>query len=528
MPRRTRPRLIGVIALTAAACAVALSARPATSATGPRARVTGVATRVATRRLLGSTTVARHGTSVGAGRADAFPFRAASTGRVTVIGVYVGRQSRARQLVLGIYGQGRRGPGRRLVSARVSSPRRGRWNGVGVRATSVLAGHTYWLAVLALGGPLSIRDRTGRHCPAERSRGRIGSLPGRWRSGGRTGACAVAAYATGLAAVTTPPPPHKTPPPPPKPPVGSVPCALTHAAGANGTTSCWATHTGVQGTTGYTEAEIEAGAAGFAHTGDLSINTPGKVIDHYWIKGCVAVNADNVTIKDSLITPPDGDYCTSAANGSAASALNNGNSSGTPRGLLVEDTTVDGGNATGNQFGVSINEGECLRCNVFGFAKNYATGTNTAAHPAVFIDDYSHDLSLNSYSGNGSGSDCAHDNGWYMNSSTYILIEDSYSIMTGAADCTTGAITNLADYGAPSNMTVDHTYMEGDGGVDLYTGKAPICGTPAMVITDDAFSSDNGYNGTAYINSWTPKGNTWSGNHYAETGKPFNHPPADC
>ncbi len=523
MSTHLRPRWIASVAVLAAACAVAGSAGPATSASAPRAR----AAAQAERRLLGPATVPRHDSVVRDDRADAFPFRAAVSGRVTGIAVYVGRHSRARGLVLAIYGNRHDSPGRRLASARVGSPRPGRWNGAGVPATTVVAGRTYWLAVLTLGGRLAVRTRTGRHCSAVRSRSPAGSLPAHWHPGGRTGACTAAIVALGLVAVKTPPP--KPPPPPPTPPSGSVPCALTHAAGANGTTSCWATHTGVRGATGYTEAQIEAGAPGFVHTGDLSLNTPGKVIDHYWIRGCVAVNADNVTIKDSLVTPPDGDYCTSTANGSAASAINNGNSPRTPTGLLIEDTTVDGGNATGNQFGVSINAGECLRCNVFGFAKNYATGTNTAAHPAVFIDDYSHDLSRNSWSGqNGAGSDCAHDNGFYMNSSTHILIEHSYSIMTGAADCTTGAITNLADYGTPSDMTVDHTYMEGDGGVDLYTGKQPVCGTPDIDITNDAFSEDNGYNGVSFVNSWTWQGNTWSGNYIAETGKPYNHPPADC
>jgi hypothetical protein len=286
----------------------------------------------------------------------------------------------------------------------------------------------------------------------------------------------------------------------------------------------------VQGSTGYSEAQIEAGAPGFTRMGNVSISTPGTTIDHAWIVGCVAVNAGatSVTIKNSLITPPDGQYCSSSADGSAASAINNGNSAKTPSGFLVEDTTVDGGNATGNQFGVSINEGSCVRCNVFGFAKNYSTGSNPSAHPAVFQDDYSHDLSLNSYSGDGSGSDCAHDNGWYMNSSTNVIIEHSYSIMSGARSCTTGAITNLADYGPPNNMTVDNSYMEGQGGADLYTGKANACGTPNIVITHNAFSRNNGYNGTDFVNYWTPVGNTWSGNYIAETNATFNSPKSQC
>ena len=307
----------------------------------------------------------------------------------------------------------------------------------------------------------------------------------------------------------------------------TVACPLTDAAGGNGVTSCWATQTGVQGATGDAEAEIEAGAHGFRHVAhSVTIRVGGRSISHEWISGCVAVDAPNVTISDSLITPPNGDVCAGGNNGTASSAINNGDGSST-EGLLVQDTTVDGGNSTGNEFGVSINYGECLRCNVFGFAKNFASGTNSAAHPAIFQDDYSHDLSTNScypYPGGcttaagGASSDCAHDNGFYMNSSAYVDLQHVYSILTGAGYCTTGAISNLADYGIPSNMTVNDSYMEGDTGADLYTGKPGACGTPDIIITNNAFSNDNGYEGTDFVNFWTTVGNTWSGNYVPETG----------
>lgn len=320
-------------------------------------------------------------------------------------------------------------------------------------------------------------------------------------------------------------------------PSGSVvPCPLTHAAGADGTSSCWATNTGVQSSTGVSEAQIKAGAAGFTKvSGNVAVSKAGTVIDHEWINGCVAISASNVTIENSLITPPDGDYCEGGNSGTAPSAINDGNGS-TPTGVLVQSVTVDGGNASGNQFGVSINNGNCVLCNVQGFAKNFATGGGTASAPALFEGDYSHDLSTNScagYSGGcttpagGASSDCAHDNGFYMNSSDYETLQDDYSILTGAGYCTTGAITNLADYGAPSHMTVEGSYMEGDTGADLYTGKAGECGTPSIVIENNAFSNDNGYSGTDLENYWTGTGNTWSGNVIAETGATFKEPGTD-
>jgi hypothetical protein len=88
---------------------------------------------------------------------------------------------------------------------------------------------------------------------------------------------------------------------------GLVPCALTYTAGV-GATSCWATHTGVQGSTGYTEAQIVAGQAGFTHYTGTLVATANTTYDHYWINGCIVVNqaAPNVTIQNSLITDPSG------------------------------------------------------------------------------------------------------------------------------------------------------------------------------------------------------------------------------
>jgi hypothetical protein len=311
-----------------------------------------------------------------------------------------------------------------------------------------------------------------------------------------------------------------------------VSCALTHAAGYDGTASCWAQHTGVEGATGYSEAQIEHGAPIFRHVhGKITISQSGTVIDHEWISGCVAIDAgaNDVSIRDSLITPPDGDYCSSSAGGSQASALNDGNSSSSPTGLLVEDTTVDGGNATGNQYGASIVHASCVRCNVFGFAKNLWSGTNSASAPTVFQDVYSHDNSTRSYTGSTPPlSNCAHDNGIYISSSSYVTVEHSYVTLTGAGYCVTAAINGQADHGPPSHDTIENSYLEGIYGTDLLWG----CGSTYSSVAHNAFSSNNGYSGTDYVGSFETQatnpaalGNTWVGNYVAESPSEAAPPP---
>ena len=295
---------------------------------------------------------------------------------------------------------------------------------------------------------------------------------------------------------------------------GSVPCALTHAAGADGTNSCWATHTGVQNGTGYSEAQILAGQSTLTHVmGDQTIKTPGAVISNEWISGCVAIDASNVTIKNSLIYP-SGHNCSGGAGGSQASAVNDGQGSSTPTGTLIEDTTVDGNNAVGDQYGVSLIHGECLQCNVLGFAKNFSTGVNTAGDPAIFQDSYSHDLSSNDQ--------CAHADGFFIESGAYITIEHSYSIIDHlGTNCVNGAIDSGGSWGPPSHETITNTYMEGSVNGQDWHGA---CGESSMQLTNDAFSNNEKGSGP-----WLSidAGNVWSGNYTAEspsTGYPAPGP----
>jgi hypothetical protein len=264
-------------------------------------------------------------------------------------------------------------------------------------------------------------------------------------------------------------------------------------------------HTGVQGATGYSEAQIEAGAPGFTHvSGKVMVSRSGTVIDHQWISGCVGVasGATGVTIKDSLITPPDGDYCKGGNRVAQRSAINNGNTGGA-NGLLVEDTTVDGGNATGDTYGISIHDAECLRCNSFGFAKDIYSGQNLTLQ-----DSYVHDVSVHD---NG-----AHDDPVFLDTSSGNNIQHTYIIGTGSCNCNGGGVAEALaiqlDYGVSNDNTINASYMEGVTNYDAAFG----CGSNVKV-TNNAFSNNHGVTAApaAWFNSNNP-GMVWSGNYQVD------------
>jgi hypothetical protein len=99
-------------------------------------------------------------------------------------------------------------PSKRIATGSRMRPRRGRWNEVAIKPTAVHRGRTYWIALLAVGGRLDLRDRVGG-CRSVNSRGRhLSSLPVVWIGSRRRPGCRVTAYVRGvLRATQTPNPP---------------------------------------------------------------------------------------------------------------------------------------------------------------------------------------------------------------------------------------------------------------------------------------------------------------------------------
>ncbi len=284
----------------------------------------------------------------------------------------------------------------------------------------------------------------------------------------------------------------------------NVTCPLTHNAGADPNNSCWATHTGVLGATGITEAQIEANptAVGFTkHVGDLVITQPNTTIDHEWIDGCIQIadGANNVTIKDSLITSGGG--C--SADDAGGSAINTGQGPKIATNTLIEDDTVDGGTPPygSHDAGITVDGGEVLRVNLFGFAQGYISDANTAQAPALFQDDYAHDF----YG-------CSHDDGTWFNTSSYVTFEHGW-VMTndptqpsGGEGCSTGALTGGSDYGPQNHVVFDDSYGEGVTGEDTHAG----CGSTNSAYTNNVLSSDAKDYGSGFVAS--DIGNVWAGN----------------
>ena len=172
--------------------------------------------------LLGETAIESHTDNLNAGEAEASRVQPSTSALAGVAHVYIDSHNAARTLIVGLYGSGSSGhPGSLLTSGSIAAVQAGAWNSVALTPSSLVAGKTYWLAILGERGTLRYRDRRGGPCPSEtEAQIGLGSLPGSWRTGRTYADCPLSAYVTAAESVLGPPTQvEPTPPPVVEPPM---------------------------------------------------------------------------------------------------------------------------------------------------------------------------------------------------------------------------------------------------------------------------------------------------------------------
>lgn len=163
--------------------------------------------------LLGDTALESQSDSVNAGEAEAFRVQANTSALTGVAHIYMDARNSARTLFVGLYSGAGAHPGLLLSSGSISSVQRGAWNAVALAPTALVAGDTYWLAILGERGTLRYRDRRSGPCPSETEAQSLGSLPSMWRTGSVYADCPLSGYVTAGESILGPPTPVEPTPP---------------------------------------------------------------------------------------------------------------------------------------------------------------------------------------------------------------------------------------------------------------------------------------------------------------------------
>jgi hypothetical protein len=132
---------------------------------------------------VGSTAIAGSTHTAHVGRAMAFRSRAASSGRINRLSVFLARRSSVRRLELALYRNRAGRPASRLAHCAVTRTRARAWNACAVRRIKVRARTRYWVALLqprSTRGRLRFRMKRAGRSAAIRSRTGIKRLPRAW------------------------------------------------------------------------------------------------------------------------------------------------------------------------------------------------------------------------------------------------------------------------------------------------------------------------------------------------------------
>ncbi|NBU89588.1 MAG: hypothetical protein EBS16_10350, partial [Betaproteobacteria bacterium] len=147
--------------------------------------------------LVGQSTIQSNIDTNPAGMAEAFVYKAQSTGTVDTLNVYLDGTSAATTVVAGLYSDANGVPGKLLASATITKPKAGAWNAVTLPATSVVSGVSYWIALLnpPSTGTLRFRDvASGGGGTFTSAQSSLTQLPTSWTVGTRYANSPASAY----------------------------------------------------------------------------------------------------------------------------------------------------------------------------------------------------------------------------------------------------------------------------------------------------------------------------------------------
>ncbi|MGO9761414.1 MAG: hypothetical protein ACLP1Q_09185 [Solirubrobacteraceae bacterium] len=152
--------------------------------------------------LLGTTAVESQYDSLPSGQAEAFRLQASANGLAALAHVYISGASTASTLTVGLYSSAGSHPATLLSSGSALAFPAKTWIAVSIAPVELVAGRTYWLAILGDGGRLRYRDRRSGPCPSQTSaQTTLDALPSSWRTATTYLDCPLSGYVTNAPAV---------------------------------------------------------------------------------------------------------------------------------------------------------------------------------------------------------------------------------------------------------------------------------------------------------------------------------------
>ena len=242
---------------------------------------------------------------------------------------------------------------------------------------------------------------------------------------------------------------------------------------------------------------VPAGTALTVQTGNLTITTPGTVIDGKDIRGYVVVKAPNVTIKRSIIRGGE-----AATSNRPLLAITQAGASN----FLVEDVTVTPMNPTPYVNGINVNQsGTIRRANISGTVDGIMIYGDGVRVENSYLHDFVHYLNDPNWGGGPS-----HDDAIQVQAGTGVQIVGN--TLTGAFNA---AVMVTQDAGTTKDLAINSNWLD-YGGCSINYASNGLYKT-GMQANNNRFGRAQRVSGCAIIHNSTksdlvPTGNVWDDN----------------
>jgi hypothetical protein len=258
---------------------------------------------------------------------------------------------------------------------------------------------------------------------------------------------------------------------------------------------------------------VPAGTALTVKTGNQTINTAGTVVSGWNVQGKIIVNADNVTIKNSIVHGPAAGGCSNGA----GIELNGQND-------VVQDTEVllDHPTACLDGIWMSGNFETLTRVNVHGGTDGVKAGGDPGAHDYTVQDSYIHGMRWDPNDPNQGNTETHNDGVQSWAGTLNETLRHNRIDLSTTLDSGGQLASNAAWQSGTSNARVENNYLDGGGCTLNFASSENTLQNPQtpIYINNNHFGRIRGFNGCVVLINNQCVMNQYNGNVYDDTLQP--------
>lgn len=252
---------------------------------------------------------------------------------------------------------------------------------------------------------------------------------------------------------------------------------------------------------------VPAGTTLTVKSGNQTISTAGMIIDGWDVRGKLIINAQNVTVKNSIVHGPAAGGC---SNGAAIEVNANY--------ATIQDTEVVMDNPTACLDGIWLNANYATltRLNVHGGTDGIKAATSPFGHDYLIQDSYIHDMKWWATDPNQGGGDTHNDGIQSWGGASNVTLTHNRIDMSTVLDSGGQMVSNSAWQDGATNSRAEYNYLDGGGcTLNFAWGSGSV---QPIYVNYNHFGRHQGFTGCVVLINNAAVMTQYNGNIWQDTG----------